>query len=82
MKHIVIFRHSGVTIKDDSYQTIEHDYEFDDFSKAFQHYQDKVKEYSEHICTLSATKLETSVKLISKREDGTITCHCKMNMSN
>lgn len=82
MKHIVILRHTAVTIKDDSYHTIEHDYEFDDFSTAFQHYQDKVKEYSEHICTLSATRLETSIKMVSKRNDGTIDCHCKISMNN
>jgi hypothetical protein len=82
MKHIVIFKHTAVTISNDTYQTIEHDYEFNDFRTAFDLYQEKVKEYSEHIGTLSATKLDTSIKLVSKDDDGSMRCHYRINMSN
>ena len=82
MKHIVIFKHTAVTISTDAYYTIEHEYEFNDFGKAFDLYQSKVKEFSEHMGTLSASKLDTSLKLVSKNEIGEMKCHYRINMSN
>lgn len=82
MKHIVIFRHTSTCIRTEIMDTIERDYEWDDFGKALTQYQDKVIEYASHIGTLSATKLETSIKLVSKDSEGTTKMHYKILMNN
>ena len=82
MKHIVIFKHTSVVIRTDEYFTIEHNYEFTDFRTALDLYQEKVKEYSEHVGTICASKLDTSLKLVSKDDDGETRCHYRINMSN